>query len=128
MPLRALIVDDEHTIADSLQQIVAAAGYEAAAAYCGDDALRAAEKNPPDILLTDVLMPGLNGFEVALRIKAIAPSCRLVLFSGQTATVQLADQYTDIFAAKRYRFVLLPKPIHPEALLQQMRDALTAAY
>jgi CheY-like chemotaxis protein len=128
MSLRALVVDDECAIADSLRVIIEAAGFIAVAAYSGEDAISAAKQMAPDILLTDVLMPDLNGFELALQVKAIAPQCRLMLFSGQAATVQLAERYAETFAAKRHTFVLLPKPLHPSVLIQEMRDAFTRVF
>jgi DNA-binding NtrC family response regulator len=75
-------------------------------------------------LLSDILMPEMNGFELALEIKRLFPGCRLILFSGQAATAQLAHEFVEVFAAKKLRFELLPKPVHPEALLNKIQNAL----
>jgi CheY-like chemotaxis protein len=128
MPLaRVLIVDDEHTIAETLAEIISSSGYEATVAYSGEEAARKAAVGCPDILLTDVLMPGMNGFELALKVKRSCPRCRLLLFSGQAATALLAQQFADTFTRLEYRFELLPKPLHPTALLKKLEQILIQA-
>ena len=124
MPTKILVVDDERAIADSLAEILQYAGYQALSAYSGEQALVKAEQAAPAILLSDVLMPGMNGFELALEIKRRFPSCRLLLFSGQTATAQLAQRFIDQFTGLGYRFELLPKPIHPAVLLETVESCL----
>lgn len=127
MQIRILIVDDEPAIAESLSEILRAAGYEVAMATSGEDAVRDAEKFSPEILLTDVLMPAMNGFELALRVKEMLPNCRLLLFSGQASTAQLAKEESERFTRMGYRFELLPKPLHPDALLKVLEESLTRA-
>ena len=121
------MVDDERPIADSLKEIIASAGYEVLCAYSGEEAVSKIQDFCPNLLLSDVLMPKMNGFELALEVKRACPNCRLVLFSGQAATAQLAQNYVDSFTRLGYRFDLLPKPIHPEMLLRKLLDALTQA-
>jgi len=125
--IKILIVDDEQSIADSLAEIVGAAGYEAAVAYSGAEALAKASVFNPNILLTDVLMPGKNGFDLALEIKELWPDARLLLFSGQASTAQLASSYGPLFTSRGYRFELLPKPLHPVSLLKKLEDTLINA-
>src|SRR4029077_12455640 len=115
--IRILVVDDERAIVESLAEIIGYAGYEVATACSGQEAIAKAAKACPMILLTDVLMPAMNGFELALQIKQICPNCRLLLFSGQAATAQLAQTFGPTFTRLGYRFELLPKPFHPAALL-----------
>ena len=127
MAIKILIVDDEHSIADSLGEIIGAAGYEAVVAYSGAEALAKASGFSPNILLTDVLMPGKNGFDLALEIKELWPDTRLLLFSGQASTAQLASTYGPLFTSRGYRFELLPKPLHPASLLKKLEDTLIHA-
>jgi len=124
MRVRILVVDDERTIAESLAVIIEAAGYEAGFACSGKEAIAQASQACPTILLTDVLMPGMNGFELALQIKQICPDCRLLLFSGQAVTAQLAQSFGQTFTRLGYRFELLPKPFHPAALLKKLEECL----
>jgi CheY-like chemotaxis protein len=123
--VKILLVDDEHAIVDSLGEIIEAAGYEVIRAYSGEQAIAAAVRSCPNVLLSDVLMPGLNGFEIALEIKKKCPSCRLLLFSGQAATAELAQRFGPTFTSRGYRFELLPKPYHPTALLRKLEESLT---
>ena len=74
---RLLIVDDEHIIADTLATIFANAGYEAKAVYTAEAALTLIEEWAPDLALIDVFLPGMNGVDLALRLKAELPGCRL---------------------------------------------------
>ena len=125
MAIKILIVDDEAAIVESLAEILETAGYQVTTATSGGEAINKAEQVRPEILLSDVLMPGMNGFELALRIKDNFPSCRLLLFSGQASTAQLAQQAIQSFSRKGYRFQLLPKPLHPDALLKKLQESLT---
>jgi CheY-like chemotaxis protein len=125
MPIRILVVDDERNIVDSLSEILEGAGYQVARAYSADEALASTAVSCPNVLLSDVLMPGMTGFDLALRVKQACPSCRLLLFSGQAATAELASKYIQKFTSQGYRFELLPKPTHPTVLLKRLEDAMT---
>jgi CheY-like chemotaxis protein len=116
---RILVVDDEPLIADTLVQILNKNGFLAQAAYDGRQAIEAARDSRPEIILSDVLMPHIDGVEAAILIRAMLPDTRIVLFSGQSATVEL-------LASARQRghdFELLPKPIHPTQLLKHLRQS-----
>jgi CheY-like chemotaxis protein len=68
----------------------------------------------PDFLVTDVMMPVMNGIDLAILLRAQLPACRLLLFSGQSLTVDLlADA-----ATKGYNFDILAKPVHPTVMLK----------
>jgi len=120
-----LLVDDEQAILDGLLEVLQSAGYKVLPALCGQEVLDKIGQFCPDILLTDVLLPGMNGFELALLVKEKFPGCRLLLFSGQAATAILAQRFVPTFTALGYRFELLPKPLHPTALLERLEQSLT---
>ncbi|MGE5843194.1 MAG: response regulator, partial [Deltaproteobacteria bacterium] len=67
---RVLVVDDEPAAVDLLTQILQDEGYQVTGAYSGEEALRALETLPRDIILLDLLMPDMDGFEVVQRVKA----------------------------------------------------------
>jgi YesN/AraC family two-component response regulator len=108
-----LVVDDEPLIADTLAAILNKQGYFATVAYSGDEAFAIAKLISPQVLITDILMPGMSGIDLALKMKELHPDCRTVLFSGHAYHEQL---YTDSRCA-RHAFSVLAKPIHPDLLL-----------
>ena len=113
---RVLIVDDEPLIADSLVEILTNRGYEAVACYDGQTAIETAQTWCPDLLLSDIVMPRLNGVDTAVAIQELCPATRAVLFSGQARTPDLLAQAR----ANGHQFELLYKPIHPEQLLKKL--------
>jgi CheY-like chemotaxis protein len=115
-----LVADDEELIADSLAEILNDNGYDATAVYGGPAAVETALRLCPDILLTDVLMPRLNGVEAARRIAAACERTRIVLFSGQAGTTDLLRTA----GSGGFDFKLLPKPIHPDQLLKTLSGML----
>jgi DNA-binding NtrC family response regulator len=117
--LRVLIVDDEHMIASTLAQILNASGFEAKALFSGEHAVPVASEFQPDVLLTDVIMRGVSGIDVAMQIAEVLPACRVILFSGQASTADLLDRAK----AQGYRFEMLAKPIHPRDLLSMLTPA-----
>jgi CheY-like chemotaxis protein len=116
--LKVLVADDERFIADTLAVILNLNGFEATAVYCGNEAVRKAWAWKPDLLLSDVLMPGLNGIEVAIQICMMIPECRVLLFSGQAGT---ADMLQDA-RIHGHNFQILRKPIHPAELIARLRS------
>jgi CheY-like chemotaxis protein len=109
-----LVVDDEREIADSLVTILNQSGYAAEAVYDGKTALEMALLVPPELLLTDVTMPGMGGIELAIAMQAAVPDCRVLLLSEQAAS---GDPSTDSRKAEHNGFSVLGKPVHSEALL-----------
>jgi len=115
-----LIADDEVNIADTLAVILGRAGFRTMVAYDGTSALKMCQVTPPDLLISDVMMPGLNGVELAIAVQQTIPRCKILLFSGQAATV---DQLGVARAAGR-SFTILAKPLHPTTLLAWASKAL----
>jgi two-component system alkaline phosphatase synthesis response regulator PhoP len=70
MARRILIVDDEPNIVISLEYLLRREGYEVSAAEDGEAALRAIAESRPDLVVLDVMLPKLNGFEVCRRVRA----------------------------------------------------------
>jgi DNA-binding response OmpR family regulator len=115
--LRILVVDDEQLIAETVAAILNAHGFEALEATSGEDALRLAQSFQPDVVLSDVLMPRMNGVDLGVRLRNEFPRTRVLLFSGQAATSELMRRAEE----KGYHFELFPKPIHPEELIARLR-------
>lgn len=114
--MRILIIDDEKPLADTLVLILRGAGYEASAAYDGHAALSQVESFLPDVVISDVVMPGMNGIEVCGRIQEEHPTCHIILFSGQAVTNELMRSAR----AEGCEWELLAKPVHPKDLLERL--------
>ena len=114
----AFVVDDETLIASTLAAILNASGFEAKAFTDPLAALKAAEARCPDFLISDVMMPKLNGIDLGMQFKAIYPQCRILLFSGQAATSDLLSHAR----SKGHDFPLLAKPVHPTDLLAALEE------
>jgi DNA-binding response OmpR family regulator len=115
-----LVVDDEAVIADTRAKILEHSGFSAMVAYNGKSALEIAKTVPPDLLLADVAMPGMNGIDLAVAIRQSFPNCGILLFSGQASTVDLLEAAR----AAGQEVTILTKPLHPTELLARVSDAL----
>jgi CheY-like chemotaxis protein len=118
--VKIIVVDDECLIAETVVEILNQEGFEATSVSSGASAIELAKEVRPAIVLSDVIMPGLNGIETGIKIREIVPNCKIILFSGQAATVDLLEQ-----ARKQgHRFEILAKPIKPEHLINVIRSSL----
>ena len=117
-PTRILVVDDEPLIADTIVQILNRSGFIAEAAYGGREAIDTARRISPELILSDVLMPHVDGVEAAITIQKFLPDTRIVLFSGQAATVEILARAR----TRGYQFELLAKPLHPTQLIKHLRQ------
>ena len=115
---KVLVADDERVIADTLAMILNQSGFEARAGYSGERALELAPTFLPDMLISDVIMGGLNGIDAAIRVRSLLPQIKVLLFSGQAATADLLEKAR----VKGYEFEILAKPVHPQDLLNKLRS------
>jgi|HubBroStandDraft_4_1064222.scaffolds.fasta_scaffold48158_2 CheY-like chemotaxis protein len=115
---RVLVVDDERLIASTVTAILNVNGFEAFEAFSGEEAIEAARRLRPDIILTDVLMPKMTGVELGILVSHELPETRVILFSGQAATSELMRKAS----ASGYVFELFAKPIHPDELIAKLRQ------
>ena len=110
------VVDDEPVIASTLAAILERSGYSATFFTSPLEALAAAQSNAPDLMISDVVMPGLSGIDLAMRVRLSAPECKILLFSGQTCRENLLDDAR----SQGHNFELLEKPVHPTAILSRV--------
>lgn len=123
MSRRILVVDDERFIAETLRLILEVHGYIAQSALSGIQAVELAQEFRPDLLLSDVMMPGMNGFEAGVQIKRRCPDCVLLFFSGHTANPEFSLIREDL-KKEGYPFEVLEKPLDPELLLDRIKELL----
>ena len=118
---RVLIVDDAPWVSDTLAVIFSTSGFEARAAHTAEQALEIAGDWEPALAIIDVMLPNMNGVDLAISFAQDRPSCRILLFSGQSNAVGIVEK-----AAERgYRFELLSKPIHPNVMLSRATRMLS---
>ena len=119
---KIIVVEDEETIADTLAMIFSSNGYEARSAYSAEQALEMLEAWPPDLAIIDVVLPGMNGIEFAIFLKASYPDIHFLLFSGQPGTGGLLEEARK----KGHLFEILAKPLHPSFMLATVANMLSA--
>ena len=114
---KILVVDDERLLADTTAAILRHAGFETRIAYDGFLAVEVAGSFRPDYILTDIMMPAMNGVELAIAITKMYPMTKIMLFSGQAGISEILEQSK----AKGFKFPLLAKPVHPAKLIEGLR-------
>jgi DNA-binding response OmpR family regulator len=110
---RILIVEDEKVVADTLGQILGAHGYDIRVVYSAEDAVTVISGWPPDLAILDVMLPTMNGIELAVVLKETLPHCHVLLFSGQPSVGALMQQAKN----EGHEFDILAKPVHPTVML-----------
>jgi two-component system nitrogen regulation response regulator NtrX len=118
MGKQILVVDDEERIRQSLNGVLKDEGYEVEEAKDGVQALKQIESDPPDVVLLDIWMPGMDGIETLERIKTQTPNLPVIMISGH-ANIELAVKATKLGA---YDFI--EKPLSLEKVLLAVNHAL----
>ena len=114
-----LVVDDEHLIADTMTEILKRSGFQAVCAYDGRSGLELALEVNPDFVVTDVVMPKMNGIQLAIAIRKALPTTEIFLLSGQAGIAEIVEHGRK----EGYLFELIAKPVHPEKLIQRLRES-----
>jgi len=107
---RVLVIDDEQRIRDSCKKMLTQEGFDVACAANGDDGLRRIHEAHYDIILLDLMMSGLSGFDVLAQVKSLHPDTVVIVITGY-ATIEHS-----IEAMKKGAFDFLPKPFSPQGL------------
>ena len=115
---RVLVVDDDKIVCITLARVFETNGYEVRHAHCAEEALELLADWAPHLAIVDVNLLKMNGVELARRIRARDPHCRMLLFSGRPESTELVQQA----ASEGYTFELVAKPIHPGHLLEWARE------
>jgi CheY-like chemotaxis protein len=115
-----LVIDDDATSREALTELLKEEGYEVLSAAGGEEGLEAARKHHPDLLLLDMMMPGIDGVEVIRRIRS-EPDLRRVRIIALTGDVTRA-RLQNVFEAGADRFIA--KPFRIPELLESVRTIL----
>ncbi len=122
--VQALVVDDDDRLRETLVAVLESAGYVAASAASGAEALDRLPELRPDIILLDMLMPGIDGFEFLARLRA-DPTWSQVAILIASALGSTLVRAIDKQAAETLRIVgVLPKPVDIDVLLDHVRQAI----
>ncbi len=117
-PRRVLVIDDEPIIHDVLSQLLASEGYEVGLAASGEEGVQAYSDQPFNLVLLDLLMPGLGGLETLTALRRIDPQAVVIIITAY------ASVETAIEAMKNGAYDYVQKPFKHEELLLTIGRAL----
>ena len=115
---RIFIVDDEISIAKMMSVVLQMNLFDATPFADAEAVLAAARIAAPDYLITDIVMRGMTGIELAMIVRRDFPSCKIMLFSGQAEGPKLVSDAQEAGNS----FTFLQKPIHPTDLVAAIRN------
>jgi len=115
---KILVVDDEHLIRWSLEQSLRKQGYDVQTAGTGEDALRHIQEEPPDLMLLDIQLPGMDGLEVLSRVKEIDEELVVIMVTA------LGVLETAVKAMRLGAYDYINKPFNLDELAIIVRKAL----
>ena len=119
---KVLIVDDSPTEVHVLQTMLTKNGHEVVVATTGEDGVAMAEKENPDLILMDVVMPGMNGFQATRQISKNEDTASIPVIMVTTK-----DQETDkVWAMRQGAKDYIVKPVKEKALIEHVNMVLSA--
>jgi two-component system, cell cycle response regulator DivK len=121
MSKRVLVVEDQEDNRRILHDLLTSVGYEIVEAVTGEDGVRIAETDAPDLILMDIQLPGLDGYEATRRIKA-NPALGHIPIIAVTSYALSGD---DAKAVEAGCDAYVSKPYSPRALLAKIREFLS---
>ena len=114
--MQILIVDDESRIRTSLEGLLQEEGYSVRSCGTGEQAVEIVQKESVDVVLLDVVLPGIDGLETLKRIREHNPSLKVLMMSGRS------DLTTAVKAIKLGGYNFFQKPLNPDQLLQELKN------
>ena len=115
---RILVADDDQTTREAVLDLLTDEGYEVAVAADGQEAVALLSSFLPDLVLTDLHMPRLNGTEVVAQVKAVSPTTPVIIFTAET-TID-AERKAHALGVQDY----LNKPLNVSDILERIARAL----
>jgi len=124
MKQRVLVVDDDRLVADTLNMVFQANGYESEAVYSAADGLARVRTFDPGLLLCDITMPEESGLQLAEKVHHEFPNCKLLMLTAYDTNVLKVEQHA---TRTKRPLKLLNKPCRPEDLLREAQHLLQTA-
>ncbi len=121
---KILIVDDAEIVLLGWQYALKSEGYYVRTATNGQDAINIVEQDKPDIVITDLVMPDMDGVEVCKKVKSMSPETEVILISGHPE--ELERQQTDFIRAGG-RKEIFRKPILKDDMMKTLERIMSAA-
>ena len=115
---KVLIVDDELEFTSALAERLALRGMDARTAVSGEEALQILESDPPQVVVSDVMMPGVGGMELLKRIKAGYPKVQVILLTGMSCAFDSEK------GERLGAFRCLMKPLNINELIKTISEAI----
>jgi len=123
MKAKILVVDDVDTIARVYARFLERQGYEVRIAFNGDDALSEWERFHPDLVISDIRMPKMSGFELASKIRKKEPKQKIILMTGYADEAEVLEQQ------KSHGFPFFTKPADLQTTVSKIvEDVLSDKY
>jgi len=114
---RILLVDDDARVRDMLRDVMATFGYDVDVAGDGRAGMEKFREQPADVIVSDFMMPGITGLELAAQVRVVDPAVPIILLTGLATSAVLEE-------ARRLRVTALSKPIGTLALKAALGAAL----
>lgn len=120
---RILVIDDDADVRGSLCKMLVRAGYDVVAAADGNAGVELQHREPADVIITDIFMPGLDGLQTIRQLKKEGSEVKIIAVSGgdRTGTIDLTEH-----ARLMGAFKVLAKPFEMRDVLAAVKEALGA--
>ncbi len=116
--LKVMLVDDEQEFATTLAERLRMRGLDTVTAFDGEDALKMIPSEKPDVVILDIMMPGMSGIQVLGKITELSPGTPVILLTGIGSTTE------GIAGMKNGAVDYLMKPLQIEELIEKIRTAV----
>jgi hypothetical protein len=112
---RALVIDDNASVCEALCELLWMIGFEAERAMSGAQGLALFDQGAFDLVTTDLMMPGMTGWEVVEAVRTLAPATQIIMITGSVSNL-------DMDRARAMSLTLLSKPLRLEDLLRALES------
>ena len=119
---KILVIDDDSAVRDTLVQVLEDGGYEVASAEDGKRGIASFRRDPPDLVITDIIMPEMEGIQTITELRRIRPNAKIIALSGGGRIGN-----TDFLSVARYLGAMdvIAKPFDLDDLLSRVGRCLS---